>query len=507
MGCSVDRSPLGPADSGRTRTGCATDEDCGDGISCTADVCRERECIHLPEDEACGEQEECTLEGCVRLPCDPSRCELGPCETATCEGDVCVVRPGCSASECCVEGACLNCDDGNSCTEDICSEREGGRCEYVATGAGGDCETGDFCELGECRGRSCEVVGERCSGELVCNPDDRVCVGCRSSSDCPDEEVTPFGPCEFDAFCDSEGTKSRTVTTYDCAGDTCVSTARIDVVACTRPDRDGTSCGFSMTDPWSGCEFDGECAELTDDEIQEMRNEVCQRGECVVVRTTATRSCSRDTDGRACAPMDRCAMTAACTDGTCEATAMVACPDLTPSDCTAPACDPATGACVPAPVADGLPCSLADRCMAGGTCTAGVCGGGTPMDCDDDNVCTADACSDGVCVYEARDGAACGGPGCAARTCVGSTCGERVGCSPSEEVCHISTCDEVSGECDSAEAEDGAPCRICGVESRCDGGECYDSCPDSCTAPGGGDCDSCGCDEEAGACGCLDGPD
>ena len=56
------------------------------------------------------------------------------------------------------------------------------------------------------------------------------------------------------------------------------------------------------------------------------------------------------------------------------------CVDCYSGDPCAPECyDPSAQACVPRPLPDGAACVDDDACRTGKTCTAGVCGGGTPV--------------------------------------------------------------------------------------------------------------------------------
>ena len=75
------------------------------------------------------------------------------------------------------------------------------------------------------------------------------------------------------------------------------------------------------------------------------------------------------------------------------------CDDNNP--CTLDRCDGATGRCQHPPADDGTACDDGDACTTGGTCLGGVCG--TPVDCDDGNLCTDDVCtSSGGCSHEPR---------------------------------------------------------------------------------------------------------
>jgi hypothetical protein len=79
----------------------------------------------------------------------------------------------------------------------------------------------------------------------------------------------------------------------------------------------------------------------------------------------------------------------------------------------APACDPETGACVEAPIADGTACNDLEPCTTGDTCSAGVCTAGAPVECDDHNQCTTDACAPGKgCTYTPRNGSCDDGNAC-----------------------------------------------------------------------------------------------
>ncbi|MBI5611438.1 MAG: hypothetical protein HY902_21375, partial [Deltaproteobacteria bacterium] len=59
--------------------------------------------------------------------------------------------------------------------------------------------------------------------------------------------------------------------------------------------------------------------------------------------------------------------------------------------------------------ADGAPCPALDLCAGGGQCQAGMCQAKGQKPCDDNNLCTADACDakTGACVHEAKTTEAC----------------------------------------------------------------------------------------------------
>ena len=184
--------------------------------------------------------------------------------------------------------------------------------------------------------------------------------------------------------------------------------------------------------------------------------------------------------GDPCAAATDCQTTCNETSNACESTPFVPCGDdgNTCTDdvcdglgtCTHPAlpagtvCRPLATVCdleetcagggVPCPgdafVADGTPCG--DLCTTNGQCQAGECSAGTPLDCDDDDVCN------GL-----------------------ETCDSLTGCQPGTPLdcndnngCTADPCDPLGG-CSHPFEPEGAPCddgNLCTVIDRCIGGVC-----------------------------------
>jgi len=155
--------------------------------------------------------------------------------------------------------------------------------------------------------------------------------------------------------------------------------------------------------------------------------------------------------------------------------------------CTSDACAPALG-CVNANVPDETPCVVDDLCATGAACVAGACVATGYLDCDDDNVCTDDACESGECGHDpVEDGASCDdetvctqASACQGGVCVGL---DPVGCDD-DNPCTVDTCDDETG-CQSAPADDGTLCDdgdLCSAHSECQAGQCvgttYVSCDD-----------------------------
>jgi hypothetical protein len=129
----------------------------------------------------------------------------------------------------------------------------------------------------------------------------------------------------------------------------------------------------------------------------------------------APRSSGSCDDGNACTTADSCVA------GLCVGGPPPSCDDG--NVCTADACASATG-CVHTPAAGS--CNDGNLCTTGDTCQAGVCVG-TPLNCNDSNPCTDDACSAGTCSHSfntapCSDGSACtAGDRCSGGVCVGGT--------------------------------------------------------------------------------------
>ncbi len=114
------------------------------------------------------------------------------------------------------------------------------------------------------------------------------------------------------------------------------------------------------------------------------------------------------------------------------------------NDCTFEVCIPSWGGCTTFELSgaceDGDPCTLGDQCV------SGLCQPGAPLNCDDGNDCTADACTAGNCTYTPLDGASCDdGNLCTQGTCQGGTClVTGVDCDDGDP-CTVDGCDPQAG--------------------------------------------------------------
>lgn len=341
---SPECSPENPEACGEG--GCQSDSDCGDApVGCARTLCTSGECFVGSDFSACATGEFCHPElGCqprpvesdlgtpsmdggmsmedasmsmddggtgpidmgppeeCGMPCDTgNECEVGIYECSTGE-PICVrdslvgagttCRP--SAGECDVAETCdgesPTCPmdafepTGTSCSAGFCDGL--GTCSDSCT-PGADCSTGNPCETGtiDCSG-----------GTPVCTRSGNAPNG----TSCGTTENGPFGSCGgFSSTCDETGTRSRTITRYECASGSCQSMNETDTESCSRS-TGGTSCGSTMTTSWSSCGgFSGTCDE-TGGQSRMVTTYTCASASCDANTTMENRSCNRDTDGNGC---------------------------------------------------------------------------------------------------------------------------------------------------------------------------------------------------------------
>ena len=244
--------------------------------------------------------------------------------------------------------------------------------------------------------------------------------------------------------------------------------------------------------------------------------DACLGGQCVGGDNVC--ACTVDADCAAFEDGDACNGTLVCGSGGCEVdpSTVVTCDGFAPGVCQGSACDPATGACVPAPAPDGAPCDDGDACTAQDSCQQGVCQAGPSLGCPDQGPCATVSCDPAVgCVAEpVVDGTACSdmnpctaGDSCQGAVCVGGAnscqcqadadcapydldacdaplvCAEGScvpspdgppQCPPSDDPCQVSSCDPAAG-CVVSQAPDGTACPspdLCAPEATCQGGAC-----------------------------------
>jgi len=401
--------------------------DCDDDNPCTGDLCDPQVgCQHSALDGACDDGNACT---------DGDSCQAGSC----------------------VGGDVVTCNDLNPCTDDACAPESG--CTYAISDGpcsdGDVCTTGDACDAGQCVSAGtldCDD-GNPCTADL-CDP----LLGCQHS--------------DLDVAC-SDG---NACTEGDmCEGGVCVGGAAITC-------DDDNLCTDDSCSPATGCVFMLNQAPCNDDDLCTV-DDHCHLGACIGGGTLTCADGNPCTDD-ACEPLSGCTFTpnaAPCDDGNscttddhCVAGACqgggVDCDDDNP--CTDDYCDVVVG-CIHVPNTD--LCNDLDACTANEFCNAGVCGGGVPIVCDDENLCTDDACDPLTgCVFTANDDPCSDGDACTdVDQCADSACvpGDALVCDDLN-LCTDDACDADTG-CVFTPVEDGV---ICGAEMHCEAGECVTDC-------------------------------
>ncbi|MGH9869327.1 MAG: hypothetical protein ACREAA_14340 [Candidatus Polarisedimenticolia bacterium] len=182
---------------------CFTDADCADGNPCTQDTCPAAgggQCQHIPEPDGipCDDQNACTLGGL---------CNAGTCGTPivcndglSCTDDVCDPAIGACVS------SPVTCDDANPCTADLCNPDTGG-CLFLSL-TGQPCDDGDLCTgegtciLDTVSGAPACVITPACDDGDPCTDD--ACDPATGACQMAPIQCDDGNACTLD-FCDTEG--------------------------------------------------------------------------------------------------------------------------------------------------------------------------------------------------------------------------------------------------------------------------------------------------------------
>jgi len=446
---------------------------CDDGNLCTDDVC----------DVAMGCQHPFNSDPCT-------------------DGNPCTENDHCAFGEC--AGSFIDCDDGNPCTANSCDPLVGCTFTYVggACDDGNPCTINDICSQGACAGTpsGCECNsdidckqfedGNSCNGTLKCDKeaapykcvvDPLTIVKCQlppgADPACAKAQCNPnTGMC--DAVPANEGLvcNDDNLCTINevCTAGACIGLPK----NCS----DANQCTDDVCDPQGGCQHSYN-TDPCDDGNPCTIGDVCQGGTCVgggPLPCNDNNPCTNDSclagqgcvhvnnalpcdDGNACTKGDLCSA------GLCTGGLPVDCDDK--NVCTNDLCDPTSG-CKYA--YNQAPCDDGNKCTAGDLCQGGACVGGVQLACDDFNPCTTDSCEAGVgCVHKLNSNPCNDGNACTKNDlCTNGVCvGEAVACDDANP-CTSDACDAqqgctfapVSGPCD-----DGDPCT---VGDTCQLGQC-----------------------------------
>jgi hypothetical protein len=213
--CQSQQTACKTATCDEARRACVTEPlpngtTCGTADSCTAaPTCQYGACTASAA-PGCDDQNPCTVDAC-----DPA----GGCtHTPVVDGSSCADRDFCDGVESCKAGVCVaaaapQCDDGNSCTTDVCDARKR-RCSHYGTGTG--CCTSDA----QCADDDLCTTNERCSrGQCTSDP-----VVCPTGGRCDLTTCDPSLGCQLTALADGSSCEDGDPCTGGeaCRGGTCV---------------------------------------------------------------------------------------------------------------------------------------------------------------------------------------------------------------------------------------------------------------------------------------------
>jgi len=471
---------------------CTVDADCDDGLFCNgAETCDAGTCVSgTPPD--CNDGIDCTVDTCDEA---NDNCVSTPDDAVCDDGDVCNGIETCDFIFDCQAGTPLDCNDGELCTTDSCDAVTG--CSNVPV----DCPAGQECNSAD---GQCYLIPE-CTDDAQCD----------NGFFCDGVEICDAGTCISGTPPDCDDGVNCTVDTCDETNDVCVNTP--DDAVCD----DGSVCtGTETCDPINDCQA-GTPLDCDDGDL-------CTTDSCdaltgcanVPVDCPAGQECN-SADGQ-CYPIPQCTDDAQCDNGFfCDGAEICdagTCVSGTPPDCddgvncTVDTCDETNDVCVNTP--DDTSCDDNDVCTGTETCDPiNDCQAGTPLDCDDGDLCTIDSCdsltgcanvpvdcpagqecnsADGQCypIPGCTDDADCdngffcdGAEICDAGTCVSGTppdCDDGVNCT-------VDTCDETNDVCvntpdDLSCSVDGLFCtgqEVCDPSSGCV--STGDTCPEGTT--------------------------
>ncbi len=156
---------------------CMVHDDCVDDDPCTDGYCEEGTCTFVDRESCCA----------VAADCPASAIE---CEEATCVASVCGFAPIPACGPC---DSDLECDDGDTCTEDACVEAA---CQNspILTPECGACTSDAECDDGDpCTDDVCDAF---CIHPPILTPE---CGPCESDADCDDLDACTTDSCDLGA--------------------------------------------------------------------------------------------------------------------------------------------------------------------------------------------------------------------------------------------------------------------------------------------------------------------
>lgn len=428
---------------------------CDDGDQCTDDLCMaDVGCVHIPFSgcTTCQYTEDCSPQLCHHAFCIDGQCTYFAQQAGTScsDGNACNGRETCSGNGVCVSEGALVCDDGNPCTNDGCDPFSG--CYHIVN-ISNPCNDSNPCTIND----ACTVQGT-CVGAPYACPADSTCLAheCQVVDGQPTCIRTPKNvgvwcepddSCDHNAACDAFGNcrgepitcppPSECVDSYVCVGN---STCEPVYTTVGTPCREYDLCTEHLCDGAGSCVATQTLVTCTAiDPCVAYSTCIPQTGECSETFKPDGASCD---DGNACTQLDSCVW------GECVGRDPVVCASI--SQCHSPGtCDPMTGTCSTPNAPLYTPCIHDSICTSYGYCAFGTCVEGDPVACPaSDNQCLTPRCDPhNGCLYDYRTGACDDGNACTVgETCTEGVCGggTTVNCSH-PATCGVSYCAPQSG--------------------------------------------------------------
>lgn len=218
--------------------------------------------------------------------------------------------------------------------------------------------------------------------------------------------------------------------------------------------------------------------------------------DCTTDTCSIAKTCEHANNTAACSDGDLCSTGDVCADGTCT-TQKTSCDDN--NLCTDDACDPTSGNC--AYTNNSGPCQDDSACTAGDACSGGGCVSGATVECGDDNLCTDDSCvKETGCVNLANAVTCDDGDNCTiGDVCATSKCAGTLNTCDDNNVCTADVCDQATGGCQynniAVDCEDG---NVCTTDDSCKSGVCTPGVAKICNDANA--CTADACDPTTGNC-------
>lgn len=386
---------------------------------------------------------------------------------------VCVMVVTCALFACSDVKVAASVDNGSP-SEDALADGESGS-EF--DGAPKSCGSDKDCEhlAGPCVKGKCDVSLGVCFAVLAANGSE-----CDDGDPCTEQDWCDAGVCAgtpklcddnnfcTSDFCNEEGTCEAVATDASCDdGNPCTTNDECSGGECFGVPldcNDNDECTADSCDPHAGCVHlpTPGCKSCVKDEDCDDGNPCtttkCESGKCGQSNNIA--------DGELCVHANPCVTEASCDNGVCKPKAFISCIDLNP--CTKGEC--VEGQCVFTPLT-GPACDDKNPCTEKDHCVSGSCVGGSPVNCDDGDLCTVDYCvaSNKLCPGELFPSPGAGDYKCCHTPCsqpnpkcsatIGCYCGKGIVCDPlRSDNCFIDM--NLNGNC------------MCGSSNQCKPGSC-----------------------------------